>query len=438
MKLSNSAYIRNFLLSTLIFVGVVASFNFIVDPYGLFRVVDIEGFNRLKPEFNRNLIHSKTAAVRYVKPESIILGTSRANQGYDPDHPGWDDESPASRFNLGTPAANIYRMHRLVQHSQSVQPLKQIILALDFLSFNAARGNDGGIDNYVNVSSQGQPQPLAQLHGLIPAFISFDAIASSFKTIQDQDLNQTSVTYLPNGFHYKVGRGTQRRVHYLNNCARFVRSVYFPPPQRRYSFYDESSDRSSFRYFQKLVAKSYRDGIDLKIALNPPHAYMMEVIAKSNLWDKFETWKRTLVEINEETAARFETDPYPIWDFSGYNSVTTQFIPEERTPDTDEFFYFESSHFKPLTGDLILDRLLDYHDPQRIIPDDFGVRLTSASIEPHLAQIRVDQAAYRQTHAEEIQDVEEAIRGPLNRVRRAGNHELAEADLREDDSPMED
>ncbi|WP_204150273.1 hypothetical protein [Leptolyngbya sp. CCY15150] len=438
MKLSNSAYVRNFLLSTLIFVGVIASFNFIVDPYGLFRIVDIEGFNTLKPEFNRNLIHSKTAAIRYVKPESIILGTSRANQGYDPDHPGWGDEAPYPRFNLGTPAANIYRMYRLVQHSQSVQPLKQIIFALDFFSFNAYRANDGGIDSYVDVSYEGKPQPFAHLKGLFPAFISFDAISSSFKTIGDQDLDKVQSTYFFNGFQYKAGRAYQNRVHYLRGCARFVKSVYFPPPRRLYDFYDAQTQRDSFALFRELVSMAYTNQIDLRFAINPPHAYLMEVISRANIWDKFEEWKRALVDINEEEAARHNAEPYPIWDFSGYNSVTTQEIPDEQTLDTGDFYYHEASHFKALAGDMILDRVLDYQDSEREVPDDFGVRLTSESIEQHLAQIRADRRFYRRTHAEEVNDVKEVIEAPLKLVRRVQRGARENQNTLEESLPTED
>jgi hypothetical protein len=445
MKLSNIAYIRNFFLSAFLCVGLAVGFNLLVDPYGLFRIVDIEGFNVLKPEFGRNLIHSKMAAVRYVRPTSVIIGTSRTDQGYNPDHPAWSGSSPV-RFNLGTGGANIYRIYRIAQHAQANQALEQIILALDFLSFNAIRGNDGNIDNYVDVTVDGTPRPFARFHGLVPGFMSFDAIASSLETVRNQNLDTAQSTYLPNGARHKVGRNIQRRAFYLSTAARFARSVYFPPPKFIYSFEDNEARRSSFTYFRRLMALAYENQIDAKIVLNPVHAYLMETVSRTNLWNRFEEWKQTLVEINEEEAIKHEQDPYPIWDFSGYNSITTQSIPEEDTPDGDEFFYFEASHFKPHLGDLVLDRIFGYQDPQRSIPDDFGVRLTSASIDEHLANIRAARALYRQTHSDEVEDVKEAIAQPFRRVR---NQRRAYRDRRarqtentveamEDDNPTED
>lgn len=98
--------------------------------------------------------------------------------------------------------------------------------------------------------------------------------------------------------------------------------------------------------------------------------------------------------------------------------MTTQFIPSDvKDKDSVELYYSESSHFKPIVGDMIMDRVFDYHHPGRSIPEDFGVLLTPASIQNHLAQTRAQQAIYRQEHAEEVQDVAKAIKEPLKQVK---------------------
>lgn len=73
-------------------------------------------------------------------------------------------------------------------------------------------------------------------------------------------------------------------------------------------------------------------------------------------------------------------------------------------------FYYESSHYTPASGDLVLDRIFNYKSPERIVPEDFGVLLTSQTIEPYLARIRVDRETYRQTHPQDVAEIEAMAR----------------------------
>ena len=75
-----------------------------------------------------------------------------------------------------------------------------------------------------------------------------------------------------------------------------------------------------------------------------------------------------------------------------------------------ECAYYESSHYTPAAGDLVLDRIFNFKSPDRFVPDDFGVLLTSQTIEAHLAHIRADRERYRQSHPQDIQEIEAMAR----------------------------
>ncbi|MFC1932391.1 hypothetical protein ACFLXU_02005 [Chloroflexota bacterium] len=47
-------------------------------------------------------------------------------------------------------------------------------------------------------------------------------------------------------------------------------------------------------------------------------------------------------------------------------------------------WYWDSSHYKKELGDLMLDKIFNYHESGRIVPDNFGVLITSDNIERHL------------------------------------------------------
>jgi hypothetical protein len=72
--------------------------------------------------------------------------------------------------------------------------------------------------------------------------------------------------------------------------------------------------------------------------------------------------------------------------------------------------YTDSSHYQPVIGDLVLDRLFDLKAAGRTLPDDFGVNLTPMTIEPHLAALRLAREHYRQTHPDDIAEIEAMAR----------------------------
>ncbi|MBT6050167.1 MAG: hypothetical protein HOG49_25505, partial [Candidatus Scalindua sp.] len=136
------------------------------------------------------------------------------------------------------------------------------------------------------------------------------------------------------------------------------------------------------------------------------HARQSETIVARGIWNDFEKWKRKLVELNEQVALEQNRELFPIWDFSGYNSYTTESVTENGDKESTMQWYWESSHYKKELGDLVLDRIFNYKHPDRVVNDDFGVLLNSDTIEPHLRQIRNDQLLWRQSYTEDVAEIE--------------------------------
>jgi hypothetical protein len=89
---------------------------------------------------------------------------------------------------------------------------------------------------------------------------------------------------------------------------------------------------------------------------------------------------------------------FPLWDFSGYSSITTEPLPPPGSR-REMNYYWDSSHFKQEVGDWVLDRL--FHS-QGGVPADFGVELTADNIDDVLARIRADRARYRRWHPADV------------------------------------
>ena len=105
----------------------------LVDPYYVFGTPDIPGINVVRPRYENHDPAVKPYQVRRIKPDAVILGSSRAEVALDPRHPGWDGKNV---FNFGLPSATSYEVMLAFLHAQSVAPLKQAVIGLDFFGFN--------------------------------------------------------------------------------------------------------------------------------------------------------------------------------------------------------------------------------------------------------------------------------------------------------------
>jgi hypothetical protein len=59
------------------------------------------------------------------------------------------------------------------------------------------------------------------------------------------------------------------------------------------------------------------------------------------------------------------------YDFSGLNSITT-----------DNYYYYETSHFRPLVGDMMLNIMIGAPDVEH--PADFGFLVTPRNVDDHI------------------------------------------------------
>ncbi|NEN96582.1 MAG: hypothetical protein F6K50_13885, partial [Moorea sp. SIO3I7] len=138
---------------------------------------------------------------------------------------------------------------------------------------------------------------------------------------------------------------------------------------------------------QDIVDTCKEKGIELKVFISPSHATQWESLRVTRLWPVFEEWKRRLVEIT------------PVWDFSGYNSITTEAISEEMKN------YWDSSHYREEVGDLILNRLFSYQ--AHTVPEDFGVLITPDNVESHLGKVRNERESWAETNGDLVKLVED-------------------------------
>jgi hypothetical protein len=185
----------------------------------------------------------------------------------------------------------------------------------------------------------------------------------------------------------------------------FLRNILSP----RFCLTNPKSGYSGLDDFRRFVRMAYEHGVDLRILISPSHAGLWEAIAQAGVWEKWEKLKRELATIVIEEAGG--NSPFPLWDFSGYHQFSVVPVPP---PDSLQPmpWYADVLHYTNELGDFVLDVVLDHPNSSRGIPPGFGVRLTPATIEPHLAHIRAGREEWREkflAHADRIKTFADEI-----------------------------
>lgn len=114
----------------LLLVGGVGVFNRIVDPFWYFRDVEIAGINRDKPKAPGNERLVKPALMNRLKPEAAIVGSSFAEVGLPPLHPGFTRNSQLTSFNFGTPAASWRDVYCQAMYALRQPQVKRLVVGV--------------------------------------------------------------------------------------------------------------------------------------------------------------------------------------------------------------------------------------------------------------------------------------------------------------------
>ena len=406
-------YLTTIGVGTAILLSLVIALNYFMDPYSVYDAPQITGVNSNKPELFKHLRLTKAHVVERQKPDALVIGRSRTEHGLDPEHPALSRRY--NTYSLALNGATIYENLRYFQHANAINPLKAVVLAIDFFQFNAYRPNSPDFSEERLVSDiHGDQRHVSFRTDLASTLASFDTLTASVKTLFQQSNRENVI--LPRGQVQQpdkdsiIMRSGGRHEAALYSELNYISHLYFPRPYKKFEFSTEDGSVNTFDYFRRILEDSHRKKIKLRILISPAHARQWELVASTGLWDQWETWKREVVRLNEEVSRWYRQKPFPLWDFSGYNTYTIEPVPKLGDKISMMQWYWESSHYRKELGDLVLDRVMNYSDPHRPIADDFGVQLTSRNVERQLEIIREGHRQYGERHPEEVAEIDELVK----------------------------
>lgn len=349
---------------------LTAAVNVVMDPYGLWRLIDRSGFNQQKEGVRSKIRFTKSLELPLRRPRTVLLGSSRVHDGLNPDHFS-PEQKPV--YNMGVDLLRVREGLFLLRHVSANAHPECVIFGLDFFMFNAAERMNPSLDPELT------GRRVRFLDYVLP-LLSINALGDSLRTLQISRAQPNRREFLSNGYRpgtYVFYRLLDYpRIHDYTNWIFLSDEEYGTPYYGR--FWEDGETYADLDEFMGLCRTS---GIDCRFFISPAHCTLDgEGIRLAGLWENMEDWKRRLTVM----AARHEV---PLWDFSGYNLVTTEPV---RSPMAN---FWDSSHFTEAVGDRIIDRVAGPEGPAGR-PGDFGVRLSPDSVEAHLAAVRRAREAY--------------------------------------------
>jgi len=372
--------------------------NLIIDPYGYVGAPRIPGLNALKPGPGSQLVPVKKAALSRAAPDALILGNSRAEVGFDPEHPAWAKRG-LEAYNAAIRGAGLEVAVRMLETARQTQEPEVVIVGLDVLDFLTAP--DAAVRPYPSAPAESVVDRFQRWFG---AVATFGALRDSVRTIiaqherypeiiTDRGLNplrEYEGIARVEGYHAMFAQRAQE------NARAYVRK-----PSG--IFVEGTRSSPSFAIVEGLVERARQRGTELHLLIYPYHAQILVMFEAAGLWPAFEEWKRRLAEI-----AVAGGDAVVLWDFSGFSTYATEAIPGPGDRKAELRWYWEAGHFKKALGDVVLERV--FLSKGGAESEGFGVRLTPANVDAHLGRIRERRDEFRALQPSLVADVEELVR----------------------------
>lgn len=364
----------------------VALFNYSVNAYGAFEMKVIPGYNDAR--FIQNTRIYKTFLIRQRHADGLMLGSSRIEGGIQPLPAAWQS---LEAYNMGMSGASLHEMLRNLQHANTITPLKQVLIGLDFFMFSAFKEPIGDFsENYFVVDKDGQPQ--SKLHVVrtyTNLLLSADALKKSRSTVKDSKKHSVSsheengVTAIParvaavhdNALLYRVFDSFGRNYFRKNG-------FWLNGPDATFVSVD-GNGHSPYDDYRELLDYIYRNHIKTSFMIPPVHEYLLFGLDGIGLWPAYTHWKKEITIINEQMAAQYNQPPLPLWDFALVNDITREWLPEDprlTTPKKGMHWFWDPAHATTTFGDEMQKRIFISGE------EDIGKKLVSATVDQHLQQ----------------------------------------------------
>jgi hypothetical protein len=362
-----------------------------VDPYWMWNMHPVSGLTAMKPRVFHHYVLSKTYLLERQTPKTLLLGNSRVEVGLDPDSPMWP-EAAKPVFNAALSAYDLSASLAMLRETFATHAPETIIVGVDFPDFlSTAEGppktDQSEAEARLPIGADGKPNPKRSWQVWKDRFattLNVDALLDSLLTLTDQR-PAASATMMRNGFNphnpYRVfaARSGYHVIFAEKNADYVAQYAKFALPD-----FSDLYNNAEFRYLVEIVHLAAERNTRLIVYIHPYHREYLDLLSDKGSWNAFENWKRALVRVSRREAGD-KRNLMQVWDFSGYNPITTEPVPAAGDTRTRMQWYWESGHYKSELGERLIARMMGGHS-------DFGREVTEDNVESVLAEIREERS----------------------------------------------
>jgi hypothetical protein len=230
---------------------------------------------------------------------------------------------------------------------------------------------------------------------------SLRGVEDSLLTVMGNTVGYPRVFAEENGFDNGLYRGAN--YDYPDNFKKMLRDHFFINP-KTYAAFEYDHDRIG--QLKKLLADLRDEVCAIRLYVSPIHARQILSLQALGLLDTYWEWKRDLAKIVAEiNIDQLGNKQVELWDFGGFNSITTEAVPVKGS-NKKMNWYWDSSHFTSQTGDMIFCRIFCRDKTCKSCgPRDFGVLLTPLQVDTVIAADTLRCDRFRQENPDDGAEV---------------------------------
>ena len=372
------AYLFIIGIVTLSLSTAVGALNYIVDPY-LIHQWNTELINRSGPRQPKITPWAKTYAAFRYHPEVVYLGSSRTEIGL----PAQTELFKNKRvLNLAVSGGTQGDAINMLYYTSGFHRPEIVVWRLEYgWLFTDSIGNTDFNRSLIFTNSL---YPIWRFLINIKRCLSNDMAMDTFKILSgtsEQDCPSILSTY-----GQEPEQCVERNMEVDGGTAKA-----FEKTMRNVSKTVVPESTIVMEQLDKTTENLCEYGTQLRFFIQPNHA--LSELHYLSQWENRENWQRTLVKlIDKRKAQGCDTR---LVDFSGFNDITTEEIPQKTGRETMRY-YWEQSHYRSEVGRMILAKLFSVD--RKAEPSEFGVELNGKVIEQHLENIRSSRDRYLKGH----------------------------------------
>ena len=364
-------------LTTVLGLAAMVAFNYWVDPYSIHQW-DSALLRRPSTPQQKIVPWAKTYAASRYLPEVVFLGSSRSEIGL----PTQTDAFKGKRvLNLAISGASLGDAINMLRHTSAFHRPDMVVWGLDYgWQFREKSGNT---DLKPELIAAG---PIKRLLLNIKRSLSLAMTTDAVKILVDPAARKCEPILAT------FGQKPEHCLEYImadegGTPTAFDKIINRGDPQG-----SPADVQAAMQLLERVTREHCSQGTAFRFFFHPVHALAELSYWEAN-WQDLDRWKEDMTRMVD--ARRQEGCDIRLMDFSGFNAITTEPVPQV-TGKTFMQHYWEHSHYRAAVGQLMLSRLLA--PAAQAQPGDFGAELTPSTIGQHLAAFARNRAAYCASH----------------------------------------